>query len=73
MAYNFNDQQVRNLVAHTHQPEELDVKTLDDNTIELALVCQRDRQPWPCKASSELAVWTQAHARKIAVKGGRTD
>ena len=74
MAYNFSDQLVRNLVVATHLPEELDAKVLTDNTIELVLVCKRDKQPWPCAAVRELTVWTQQNAHgRTTVKGGRTD
>jgi len=46
--YDFNDPDIRHLVILTHVPTE--VNQGDKGSIDLALVCEKDLEPWPCAA-----------------------
>lgn len=61
--YDFNDQQVLDLVMTTHRPVELQVATpvrvngqleiVDGTPKELKLLCAVDHEQWPCAAISK--------------------
>lgn len=70
MAYDFTDGRVRALVGSTHIPEEVSAKVLADGTVELAMVCRQDKQPWPCAADKELAAF-QASEQAVMAQGLR--
>lgn len=44
--YDFNDPKIRELVDQNHCPTEEYISTA--NYREVALVCGKDKQPWPC-------------------------
>jgi hypothetical protein len=65
MPYDFSDQPVYDLILRTHQPTELGgftVTTFGGQTSltePLSLVCEKDGEPWPCAAITELREFDQ--------------
>lgn len=73
MGYDFTDQQVLGLVQMTHTPIEVgtDTRALGDDLspIELSLVCNADRHPWPCPAVVELRDFLKDPAAETRARG----
>lgn len=71
MPYDFTDNDVYSLVKRTHVPIEeaasdVVVKAADGQTVvpvTLFLVCDMDKQPWPCDAIKQLREFESQRAR----------
>lgn len=52
--YDFTDPRVRDLVAGGHFPEEVAGDERPDGTLPLTVICVKDRESWPCAATTQL-------------------
>lgn len=67
--YDFSDQAVYSLVLHTHRPVEVWTKDTGTLPSELQLVCDIDREPWPCVAMTELRSYDKRKATGTSSSG----